>query len=161
MIFLSVMPNKRLRIDANCHATISAEGVVSVSVYNALWQWETFALWGFKDEAHLDRELLHWGPDVSPGHEFGTWSGLHVPLVNRKQKRNGSLILLTEAPTSPFSAAVLAHEALHAAWYCLRDTGVKLDDDEVIAYTQQFIVHRVLRVAVKVSGLPSAATSSV
>lgn len=149
MIFLLEMPNKRLRIDSNCHAAVSADGVVSISIYNPVWQWETFVTWGFKTESQLDKELLHWGPDVTTDNEWGTWSGLHIPLVNRKQKRNGSLILLTEAPHTPFGAAVLAHEALHAAWYCLKDTGVKLEDEEVICYTQQFIVHRVLQAAQK------------
>lgn len=155
------MPNKHLRIDANCTAIVRDNGVVEVDVYNPMWQWQTWALWGFKDQAGLDKELRRWGSGVDTGdREFDSWSGLHIPVTNRKCGRSASIMLLKEAPTSPFAAGVLAHEALHAAWMCLKDTGVKLDDDEVVAYTQQFIVHRVLQVAVKVSGQPSAAASS-
>lgn len=155
------MRNKRLRIDPSCSVTIRQTGVMEVSVSDPMFQWQTWVLWGFKDQAGLDKELRRWGSSVSTNdRKYESWSGLHIPVSNRDRSRDASIILLKEAPTDPFSIGVLCHEALHAAWTCLDNSGAAMDDDEVLCYVQQFIVYRALQAAEKVSVQPSGAASS-
>jgi hypothetical protein len=61
------------------------------------------------------------------------------------------IILLKDFENTPYWAAVVAHEAFHAASALCEDIGIELccQSEEAYAYITQFIVHRALQVLLK------------